>query len=106
MKLEIQNRLGENLKKIRKSKNLTQSELAEKADLSDAMIQSIETGRVWPSEYTITQIAEALEVDFYHFFLPVPTSLEVNDEIELKMKNIMEECFKTFIKETADFLKV
>ncbi|MBO5124128.1 MAG: helix-turn-helix transcriptional regulator [Spirochaetaceae bacterium] len=42
MKLEIQRRLAENLKRLRKERKLTQFELAEKANISEAMIKSVE----------------------------------------------------------------
>ena len=42
MKYEIQNRLAENMKRLRKERKLTQFELAEKANISEAMVKSIE----------------------------------------------------------------
>lgn len=42
MKSELQMRLAKNLKKLRKEQKLTQFELAEKANISEAMIKSIE----------------------------------------------------------------
>ena len=68
MQNEIQNRLAENLKRIRKSKKLTQFELAEKADISEGMVKSIEICHAWPSEKTLLQISKALDTDIYHFF--------------------------------------
>ena len=57
---DIQKRLAENLRKIRKNKKLTQFELAIKCDLSEAMIKNIELNRSWPSEKTLSQITKAL----------------------------------------------
>lgn len=42
MKLEIQKRLAENLKHLRKELKVTQFELAEKANISEAMVKSVE----------------------------------------------------------------
>ncbi|MBP3615787.1 MAG: helix-turn-helix transcriptional regulator [Alphaproteobacteria bacterium] len=47
---DIQKRLGENLKRIRKSKNLTQFQLAELADISEETVKNIELCLCWTSE--------------------------------------------------------
>ena len=39
---DIQKRLGENVKRIRKEQNLTQFQLAEKAELSEETVKNIE----------------------------------------------------------------
>ena len=51
----------ENLKKVRKSKRLTQSELAEKVGCSTIMISKIETFQANPSLELLKKIAEVLE---------------------------------------------
>ena len=61
--LEIQNRLGENIKRIRKSKKLTQFELAEKANVSEDTIKSLEQGRTWCSDKTLSKITEILGIE-------------------------------------------
>ena len=73
MKLEIQTRLAHNLKRLRKNRNLTQFELAEKANISEAMVKSIELSLAWPSDKTLSQLSEALDVDIINFFLPTNT---------------------------------
>ena len=67
---EPKNRLSANIKKLSKQKNLSQFELAEKANLSDQTINSIEGKRLWPSDKTMIKIANALETDACAFFLP------------------------------------
>ncbi|UKI56142.1 MAG: helix-turn-helix domain-containing protein [Treponema succinifaciens] len=47
---DIQKRLAENLKRIRKQQKLTQFELAEKAGISDETIKNIELCKTWTSE--------------------------------------------------------
>ena len=79
---DIQKRLAENLRKIRKNKKLTQFELAIKCDLSEAMIKNIELNRSWPSEKTLSQITKALDIDIYKLFLPVAADLEQKKEIK------------------------
>ena len=73
---EIQTRLAENLRRIRKSQHLTQFDLAEKAKISDETIKNIELCKTWTSEKTLSQITDALDIDIHSLFLPVPSSFE------------------------------
>lgn len=54
--------IGHNLKKIRKSKRLTQEKLSEITQISIASIQRYESGKRQPNIQTINKIAEALGV--------------------------------------------
>ena len=55
--------LGENIKKIRKKKNLTQDKLARLADIPYTSITKIETGVIKnPSIQTAAKIARALGI--------------------------------------------
>lgn len=73
---EIQTRLAENLRRIRKSQHLTQFDLAEKAKISDETIKNIELCKTWTSEKTLSQITDALNIDIHSLFLPVPSSFD------------------------------
>lgn len=55
-------KLGENLKKIRINKNITQTELAEKLGVDKSFVSNLENGKNNPTLSTITNIAQALEV--------------------------------------------
>lgn len=55
-------RLGENLKKIRSKKNITQTVLAENLGVDKSFISNIENGKTNPTLSTITSIAKALGV--------------------------------------------
>ena len=55
-------KLGKNIAKYRKMLNLTQNELAEKANTSREYISRVEIGISCPSLNYIFKIAEALEV--------------------------------------------
>jgi len=57
-----------NLKTIREQKNLTQTELAEKAGLSLRTIQRIEAGNI-PKGFTLKAIANALEIETGKLFV-------------------------------------
>jgi len=54
--------IGNNLYKIRKSKGLTQAEVAEKADLSDRTYADIERGTVNMRIETLLKICNALNI--------------------------------------------
>lgn len=55
-------KLGENLKKIRTEKNITQTELAEKLGVDKSFVSNLENGKTNPTLSTITNLAQALEV--------------------------------------------
>lgn len=59
---EESKRLGENLKVIRASKNITQSELAEKLGADKSFVSNIENGKTNPTLSTIASLAKALGV--------------------------------------------
>lgn len=74
---EIKNNFSQNLIKLRKSKNLTQLQLAEKLNYSDKAISKWEVGSVLPDVETMSYIAE--------FF-----GLTVNDLIYKKKDSILK----------------
>ena len=61
IKTKLLKRLGENIQKIRISKNITQEQLAEKIGSDRSYIGAIEQGRKSPSMYCLYNIAFALE---------------------------------------------
>ena len=73
---EIRTRVAENIRSIRKQKKLTQFQLAEKSNLSEATIKSIELAHSYPEEKTLSQITEALEIDVAKLFLPIGESFK------------------------------
>ncbi len=89
---EIQKRLAENLKRIRKARKLTQFELGEKAGISDETIKNIELCKTWTSEKTLSQITEALEIDIHTLFLPTAESFagQLSEDNQTIKANIVE----------------
>ncbi|MBR0099767.1 MAG: helix-turn-helix transcriptional regulator [Treponema sp.] len=81
---ELRENLSQNLKKYRKRKNWSQFELAEKAEISEQTINSIEGLRLWPSDKTLTKIANVLEIEIYKLFVPQKLSLQSESIEELK----------------------
>lgn len=96
---EIQTRLGKNIKQIRKQKKLTQFELSEIANVSEDTIKSLEQGRTWCSDKTLSQISEALEIDVLRLFIPVDTSFKDNKENSIQLKNAIKNAFQNYINE-------
>lgn len=60
--------LGLNIKAERNRKDLSQAELAEKANLSQTSITAIEKGRQIPNAINLYLIAKVLEVDINELF--------------------------------------
>ncbi len=89
---EIQKRLAENLKRVRKAQKLTQFELAEKASISDETIKNIELCKTWTSEKTLAQLTEALKIDIHTLFLPVSSTFDkkLSDDKKQIKANIVE----------------
>ena len=96
---EIQNRMGENIKQIRKTKKLTQFLLAEKANVSEDTIKSLEQGRTWCSDKTLSQITEALEIDVVQLFIPTGTSFKKNKENATKLKSAIANDVRNYVNE-------
>ncbi len=97
--LEIKNRVAENIRKIRKERKLTQFQLAEKSNVSEATIKSIELSHSYPEEKTLSQITEALDIDVVQLFMPVGSSFKQNKENLTKLKTAIAEDIKTYIEE-------
>lgn len=60
--------LGENIRRIRQEKNMTQVQLSCKIGKANTFLCDIEKCRATPSLKTIKTIAEALEVDVAELF--------------------------------------
>jgi len=54
--------IGEHIRLIRKTKKLTQKQVAEKCGMADSAIRKYESGTVTPKYETLERIASALEV--------------------------------------------
>ncbi len=80
--MNIKKQLGEKIKRIRKSKNLTQEQLAEKVDISARNLSGIELGNYFPKAETLEKIIKALNVSTEEMFS--------NDHIKNKNKLIEE----------------
>ena len=97
---EIQKRLGENIKQIRKSKKFTQFELAEKANISEAMVKSIELMHAWPSDKTLSKITTALEIDIFKLFFPEKDSGFSSNELDADLSHSVVQSIRNLVEST------
>jgi transcriptional regulator with XRE-family HTH domain len=63
-------KVGRNIKEIRKSKGLSQVELAHMCDFEKTNMSRIESGNNNPTIRTLLKIAEALEVNLFEILKP------------------------------------
>ena len=85
---------------------MTQLDLAVKCDMSEAMIKNIELNRSWPSEKTLSQITNALEIDVYRLFLPLAIDFEKEKEIKLSVKDEINKSIKKYVENLLDSMEI
>lgn len=78
--------IGDNIKRIRLAKNLSQKEVTISSKLDSAQYSRIETGKTDPSVTTLERIAQALGVSLAELFA---SGEEVN-EVNSHDKSVME----------------
>ena len=95
--------LGYKLRKYRKSKRMTQFELAEKAGLNEKQISRIESGLNYPTYLTFVKLIDILDINLSDFICQTPlTDNPLLDEIIYLSRNATSEELKTYI----DVIKV
>jgi transcriptional regulator with XRE-family HTH domain len=67
--MSLRDKFGKRIKKLRKSREFTQEQLAERISMSTSFISSVERGIDAPSFETLDRLAEALGVNIYELFL-------------------------------------
>lgn len=60
--------LAKNIKRLRDQKQLSQEELAARAEISIPFLSSIERGKKWPYPETLGKLADSLEVSVNELF--------------------------------------
>ena len=63
------NCIGLRIKELRRSRHMSQEQLAELIDVNFRTIQRIETGRNVPSLETLAKLARAFSIDINEFFI-------------------------------------
>lgn len=66
----IQSRVSRNIQRIRREKDLSQEEVAHRADIHQTYLSGVETGKRNPSILVVERIAKALGVDVSEIFKP------------------------------------
>lgn len=56
--------IGENIRRYRKEKNMTQKDLGDYIGISNTYLSDLEVGRTNPSIKTLKKIAAALEISY------------------------------------------
>jgi transcriptional regulator with XRE-family HTH domain len=81
--------LGQRISQIRKSRGMTQDNLAEKSDISNNFISHIENSHSIPSLETLLKICAALEVTPNDVLIGASTETKeyLNNEIVSKIEN-------------------
>ena len=95
---ELREALSLNLKKYRKIKGWSQFELAEKAEISEQTVNSIEGLRLLPSDKTLAKLANVLEVEMYRLF--VPQTLAMQSETISELKHAVVKTVETLVHDT------
>lgn len=95
---ELQTRVIQNIRALRKKKGFSQERLADKADLSRQMMNDIEGRRRWLTKRTLVKLANALEVDVHELFIP---SAQENEKTKGIYDTITQEVVSQ-VKEAVD----
>lgn len=66
--MSIQTRVSRNIQRIRRERDLSQEEVAHRADIHQTYLSGVETGRRNPSILVVERIANALGVDVSEIF--------------------------------------
>ena len=67
--MDIKKLLGKRIQKIRKSKNLTQEQVAEIIEMEPASLSNIENGKYYPTAENLEKIIKVLEVQPSELFM-------------------------------------
>lgn len=90
--------LGKRIKEVRKNRNLTQEELAEKVNIDITTLSGIESGRHFPSLVTLEKIAKILDV-------ALTTLFDYNHLISTdEMRNFIENNMNLFSDDDIKFI--
>lgn len=87
MKKEIRIRIGRKLSEARKSKHMSQIQLAKRCNVSLSTIQRLERGEVKSSLSRLHQISEGIEIELNEFLSPMEllaTNRETKDKMEIR----------------------
>lgn len=85
---------GSKLKAVRKSKGITQLELAKRLNIAKGSISAYEQGATYPSVDVLIKICEVLNTSSDYL-------LGISDEVTLKMSGLTEKQMESFLQFVA-----
>ena len=97
--------LGEKLKKLRKEKNISQQELAEKLFVSNKTISSWEQNRTEPNLDIIVSICNIFDISVSALIYDNINRTNIETEIKIKLEENEYKKLKKFFTKNAKFLK-
>ncbi len=96
--MDLERRVIDNIKRIRKEKNITQEQLAEACDTATSYIGLMEIYKNVPKISTIERIANALNVDPQVLFQNNECDSETQRKIEKIKKDVMQSVEKELLR--------
>ena len=99
---ELRVNLGKAIRFYRKQKQLTQAELAEKADISITFLSKIERGLKFPTSDTLSGLANGLEIEIYQLFRTDNTPIEqwtLFERFKKEIQKTINESLETVYRE-------
>ena len=66
--MDVRQRIGQNVQRIRRAKGLSQEELSHRADIHQTYLSGVESGKRNPSALVLERIAKGLGVDIGELF--------------------------------------
>lgn len=97
---DIKSQLGQRIREIRKSKNMTQEQLVEKIGSDTNNLSKIENGKKFMSAEKLVKIAQALDVDikelfdFGHITSDVELKKQINSQLDTFNSNQLKCIYK------------
>jgi transcriptional regulator with XRE-family HTH domain len=100
----IKDTLGRNIKILRARRGLSQSKLAEKADISIPFLSNIERGIKYPQPDMLSRLVNALGVEVNELFITNPGTGEskelislLSEDMKSKVNLAMAEVFRRYL---------
>lgn len=98
----IKNILSRNIKNFRTQRQLSQAQLAEKANISITFLSNIERGKMFPKVETLSRLTESLDVEVQELF---KSDLASGDHKKM-MNRLTEDITKNVNLAMAEVLKL
>lgn len=107
MNSSVRELLSDNMRLLRRFRDMSQADLAEAAEVTPGYIGAIEMGRKLPSFDVLQRIASALDVRVYRLFQSEDDILqtqgleplqEIHKTVEKSIRDVLDKTFADFLK--------